>query len=71
MGNPSKIIWMTQHRKLVLGEAYLTPEDPTEHKRTAHCQKWYETVTAMMAELRRINKYCKILFISYLKILIR
>ena len=48
---------MTQHIKIVLIEAYYTPEDPAEHKKTAHYQKWRETVADMMAEPRSSVKY--------------
>ena len=43
---------MIRNRKTVLVEAYRTPDDPAEHKRTAHYKKWRETVAPMMAEPR-------------------
>ena len=43
--------------RFVLVEAYRTPEDPAEHKKTAHYKKWRETVADMMAEPRASAKY--------------
>ncbi|MBN1680674.1 MAG: antibiotic biosynthesis monooxygenase [Anaerolineae bacterium] len=39
--------------RFVLVEVYRTPDDPAHHKKTAHYQKWAETVTDMMAAPRR------------------
>jgi hypothetical protein len=36
----------------VLVEVYRTEADPGEHKKTAHYQKWRDTVAHMMAEPR-------------------
>jgi autoinducer 2-degrading protein len=36
----------------VLVEVYRTPDDPAEHKETAHYQAWRDTVAEMMAEPR-------------------
>lgn len=38
--------------RFVLVEVYRTPDDPTQHKETAHYQKWRATVANMMAEPR-------------------
>ena len=43
--------------RFVLVEVYRTLEDPAEHKKTAHYQKWRETVADMMAEPRSSVKY--------------
>ena len=43
--------------RFVLVEVYRTPDDPAEHKKTAHYQKWRETVADMMAEPRSSAKY--------------
>ena len=48
---------MTQYIKFVLVEAYRTPDDPTEHKKTAHYQTWRDTVADMMMEPRSSVKY--------------
>lgn len=46
--------------KFVLVEAYYTPSDPAEHKKTAHYRKWRETVAPMMAEPRSSIKYANV-----------
>lgn len=38
--------------RFVLVEVYRTPDDPAQHKQTAHYQKWRDTVANMMAEPR-------------------
>ena len=43
--------------RFVLVEVYRTPDDPAEHKKTAHYQKWRDTVAEMMAEPRSSVKY--------------
>jgi quinol monooxygenase YgiN len=43
--------------RFVLVEVYRTPEDPAEHKKTAHYQIWRDTVAEMMAEPRSSVKY--------------
>ena len=43
--------------RFVLVEAYRTPDDPAEHKKTAHYRKWRDTVADMMAEPRSSLKY--------------
>ena len=44
----------------VLVEVYRTPDDPAEHKKTAHYQKWRDTVAEMMAEPRHSVKYANV-----------
>ena len=46
--------------KFVLVEAYRTPDDPAEHKKTDHYQKWRETVADMMVEPRSSIKYSNV-----------
>ena len=46
--------------RFVLVEVYRTPEDPAEHKKTAHYKKWRETVADMMAEPRSSVKYSNV-----------
>ena len=41
----------------MLVEVYRTPSDPGEHKKTAHYQKWRDTVADMMTEPRSSVKY--------------
>jgi autoinducer 2-degrading protein len=43
--------------RFVLVEACRTPEDPAEHKKTAHYQTWRNTAADMMAEPRCSDKY--------------
>lgn len=43
--------------RFVLVEVYRTPDDPAEHKKTAHYAKWRDTVADMMAEPRSSVKY--------------
>jgi len=38
--------------RFILVEVYRTPEAPTQHKETAHYQKWRDAVAPMMAEPR-------------------
>jgi hypothetical protein len=44
----------------VLIKAYRSSTDPMEHKKTAHCQTWRDTVAEMMAESRSSVKYSNI-----------
>ena len=44
----------------VLVEVYRTSDDPARHKKTAHYQKWRDTVADMMAEPRSAIKYTNI-----------
>lgn len=46
--------------RFVLVEVYRTSEDPGRHKETAHYQKWRDTVSDMMAELRTSIKYTNV-----------
>ena len=46
--------------RFVLVEAYRTPDDPAEHKKTAHYQKWRDTVADMMAEPRSSVKHANV-----------
>ena len=43
--------------RFVLVEVYRSPDDPKEHKKTAHYQTWRDTVADMMAEPRSSIKY--------------
>jgi autoinducer 2-degrading protein len=43
--------------RFVLVEVYRTPDDPAEHKKTAHYQTWRDAVAEMMAEPRSSVKY--------------
>lgn len=43
--------------RFLLVEVYRTPEDPANHKLTAHYQAWRDTVADMMAESRASVKY--------------
>jgi quinol monooxygenase YgiN len=43
--------------RFVLVEVYRTPDDPAEHKKTAHYTTWRDTVAEMMAEPRSSVKY--------------
>jgi autoinducer 2-degrading protein len=43
--------------RFVLVEAYRSPDDPKEHKKTAHYQTWRDAVAEMMAEPRSSVKY--------------
>ena len=43
--------------QFILVECYRTPDDPAEHKKTAHYAKWRDTVVDMMAEPRSSVKY--------------
>jgi len=38
--------------RFILVEVYRTPEAPTQHKETAHYQKWRDAEAPMMAEPR-------------------
>ena len=46
--------------RFVLVEVYRTPDDPAEHKKTAHYQVWRDTVADMMAEPRSAVKYANV-----------
>ena len=46
--------------RFVLVEVYRTSDDPARHKKTAHYQKWRDTVADMMAESRNAIKYTNI-----------
>jgi len=46
--------------RFVLVEVYRTADDPAEHKKTAHYQKWRDTVADMMAEPRSNIKYINV-----------
>lgn len=46
--------------RFVLYEVYRTPDDPAQHRQTAHYQKWVETVGDMMAEPRSRAFYANI-----------
>jgi autoinducer 2-degrading protein len=41
----------------VLVEVYCDADAPAEHKKTAHCQTWRDTVAETMAEPRSSVKY--------------
>ena len=41
----------------MLYEAYLTPEDVSKHKETAHYKKWCEQVEPWMSEPRQRSRY--------------
>jgi quinol monooxygenase YgiN len=43
--------------RFILVEVYRTPDDPAEHKKTAHYAKWRDTVADMMAEPRSSVKF--------------
>ena len=43
--------------RFILVEVYRTPDDPAEHKKTAHYQAWRDTVAEMIAEPRSSVKY--------------
>ncbi len=51
---------MDDPTRFVLVEVYRTPDDPAQHKETAHYQKWRDTVEAMMAEPRTSLKYSNV-----------
>ena len=46
--------------RFVLVEVYRTSDDPARHKKTAHYQKWRDTVADMMVEPRNAIKYTNI-----------
>lgn len=46
--------------RFVLVEVYRTPDDPAEHKKTAHYQAWRDTVADMMAKPRSSVKYANV-----------
>ena len=46
--------------RFVLVEVYRTPQDPAEHKKTAHYAAWAEAVAPMMAEPRQSLKYSNV-----------
>jgi (4S)-4-hydroxy-5-phosphonooxypentane-2,3-dione isomerase len=43
--------------QFVLVEVYRTPDDPAEHKKTAHYARWAETVADMLTEPRSKQVY--------------
>ena len=43
--------------RFILVEVYRTPDDPAEHKKTAHYAKWRDTVADMMTEPRSSVKF--------------
>jgi len=43
--------------RFVLVEVYRMPDDPGEHKKTAHYQTWRDAVAEMMAQPRSSVKY--------------
>jgi quinol monooxygenase YgiN len=49
--------WLGLPVRNALVEAYRSPADPKEHKKTAHYQTWRDTVAEMMAEPRSSVKY--------------
>jgi len=51
---------MDEPTRFVLVEVYRTSDDPVRHKKTAHYQKWRDTVADMMAEPRGAVKYTNI-----------
>jgi autoinducer 2-degrading protein len=51
---------MDDPTRFVLVEVYRTPDDPGQHKETAHYQIWRDTVADMMAEPRTSIKYTNI-----------
>ncbi|TEU13334.1 MAG: antibiotic biosynthesis monooxygenase [Anaerolineales bacterium] len=51
---------MDDPTRFVLVEVYRTPEDPANHKQTAHYQTWRDTVAEMMAESRASVKYANV-----------
>ena len=46
--------------RFVLVEVYRTADDPAEHKKTAHYQKWRDTVADMIAGPRSNIKYINV-----------
>jgi hypothetical protein len=54
---PQRSKWTARHINTVLVEVYRTPDDPAEHKKTAHYQTWRDAVAEMMAEPRSSVKY--------------
>jgi hypothetical protein len=52
--------WTARHINTALIEVYRTPDDPAEHKKTAHYQAWRDAVAEMMAEPRSSVKYANI-----------
>jgi autoinducer 2-degrading protein len=51
---------MGHYIKPALVEVYRTPDDPAEHKKTAHYQAWRDAVAEMMAEPRSSVKYANV-----------
>jgi autoinducer 2-degrading protein len=49
--------WLGLPGRNVLIEVYRGPDDPAEHKKTAHYQTWRDTVAEMMAEPRSSVRY--------------
>ena len=46
--------------RFVLVEVYRTADDPAQHKKTAHYQRWRDTVADMMAEPRTAVTYAHV-----------
>lgn len=46
--------------RFVLVEVYRTPDDPAQHKETAHYHRWRDTVAEMMVEPRMGVKYANV-----------
>ena len=57
-------LWQSEppagHTSAALVEVHRTPDDPAEHKKTAHYQTWRDTVAEMMAEPRSSVKYANV-----------
>jgi autoinducer 2-degrading protein len=51
---------MAHYIKHLLVKVYRTDADPARHKKTAHYQKWRDTVAEMMAEPRSSVKYANV-----------
>ena len=49
--------WLGLPGRNVLIEVCRSSADPAEHKKTAHCQTWRDTVAEMMTEPRSSVKY--------------
>jgi len=46
--------------RFVLVEVYRTPDDPAQHKQTAHYATWRDTVESMLAEPRASIRYVNV-----------
>jgi autoinducer 2-degrading protein len=51
---------MEDPSRFILTEVYRSSDDPAEHKKTAHYQRWRGTVVDMMVEPRRSAKFTNI-----------